>query len=135
MVTDGGNFCLLHTKLNVKDLDRSIDFYTRHLRMQVLRKVDFSEGRFTLAFVGYGDLAHNTVVLLRHNWDQVEPYEVGNGFGHLAIGVPDIYGACKQMEKEGLSILQQPGPWKHGTTVMAFIEDPDGYKVELVERK
>ncbi len=135
MVTDGGSFRLLHTKIRVKDLDRSIDFYTRHLRMQVLRKVDFSEGRFTLAFVGYGDLTRNTVILLRHNWDQNEPYELGNGFGHLAIGVPDIYGACEQMEKEGVSIPQPPGPWKHGTTVMAFIEDPDGYKVELVEHK
>jgi lactoylglutathione lyase len=121
--------------IRVKDLDESIDFYTRHLGMQVLRRMDYPEGRFTLAFVGYGDEARNTVIELTHNWDQDDPYELGSGFGHLAIGVPDIYGTCERMQKEGVSIPRPPGPMKHGTTVIAFIEDPDGYKVELIERK
>jgi len=121
--------------IRVKDLDRSLDFYTRHLGMRVLRKTDFPEGKFTLAFVGYGEESEQTVVELTHNWDQEEPYEMGNGFGHLALGVSDIYGTCEGLEKEGVSIPRPPGPMKHGSTVIAFIEDPDGYKIELIERK
>ncbi len=125
---------LLHTMIRVRDLDRSIDFYTRLLGMQVLRRKDYPGGKFTLAFVGYGDEADNAVVELTYNWDQKEPYELGTGFGHLAIGVPDIYAACERLEQEGVSIPRPPGPMKHGGSVIAFIEDPDGYKIELIER-
>lgn len=128
-------FRFLHTMIRVQDLDRSIDFYTRHLGMEVLRRSDYPEGKFTNVFVGYGDERHNAVIELTYNWDQEQPYELGSGFGHLAVGVPDIYAACEQMEKEGVSIPRKPGPMKHGTTVIAFIEDPDGYKIELVESK
>jgi lactoylglutathione lyase len=129
------DFRLLHTMIRVRDLEKSLDFYTGHLGMKVLRKQDYPGGRFTLAFVGYGDEKDNTVIELTHNWDQAEPYELGSGFGHLAVAVPDIYGACEKMEAEGVNITRPPGPMKHGTTVIAFIEDPDGYKVELIERK
>jgi lactoylglutathione lyase len=125
---------LLHTMVRVRDLDRSLDFYTRLLGMDLLRKTDFSGGRFTLAFVGYGDEDTDTVIELTHNWDQETPYELGTGFGHLAIGVADIYGTCEQLAAAGVSIPRPPGPMKHGTTVIAFVEDPDGYKIELVER-
>ncbi len=125
---------LLHTMIRVRDLDRSIDFYTRLLGMQVLRRKDYPGGKFTLAFVGYGDEADNAVIELTYNWDQKEPYELGTGFGHLAIGVPDIYAACERLEQEGVSIPRPPGPMKHGSSVIAFIEDPDGYKIELIER-
>ena len=125
---------LLHTMIRVRDLDRSIDFYTRLLGMQLLRRKDYPGGKFTLAFVGYGDEADNAVVELTYNWEQKEPYELGTGFGHLAIGVPDIYAACEQLEQEGVSIPRPPGPMKHGGSVIAFIEDPDGYKIELIER-
>ncbi len=125
---------LLHTMIRVRDLDRSIDFYTRLLGMQLLRRKDYPGGKFTLAFVGYGDEANNAVVELTYNWDQKEPYELGTGFGHLAIGVPDIYAACERLEQEGVSIPRPPGPMKHGGSVIAFIEDPDGYKIELIER-
>lgn len=128
-------FSLLHTMLRVKDQEKSIDFYTRHLGMKVLRQTEYPEGRFTNTFVGYGDEADNTVIEMTYNWDQDVPYDLGNGFGHLAVAVPDIYAACAQMEKEGVSIPRAPGPMKHGTTVIAFIEDPDGYKIELIERK
>jgi lactoylglutathione lyase len=131
----GGNFRFLHTMIRVRDLDRSIDFYTRQLGMKVLRRTDFPSGKFTLAFVGYGDEADHTVIELTHNWDQAEPYDLGAGFGHLALGVPDIYATCAVLEKEGVPIPRPPGPMKHGTTVIAFIEDPDGYKIELIERK
>ena len=125
---------LLHTMIRVRDLDRSIDFYTRLLGMQVLRRKDYPGGNFTLAFVGYGDEADNAVIELTYNWDQKEPYELGTGFGHLAIGVPDIHAACERLEQEGVSIPRPPGPMKHGSSVIAFIEDPDGYKIELIER-
>lgn len=132
MQTD--KFRLLHTMIRVKDLDKSIDFYTRLLGMKLLRKKDFEGGRFTLAFVGYGDEDSNAVVELTHNWDQAEPYGLGDGFGHLAIGVPDIYGVCEGLKAENVNIPRPPGPMKHGTSVIAFVEDPDGYKIELVER-
>lgn len=126
---------LLHTMLRVLDLDKSIDFYTRLLGMTLLRRKDYESGRFTLAFIGYGDEAQNTAIELTHNWDQKEPYTIGSGFGHLAIGVRDIYGACEMLAKEGVKIPRPPGPMKHGGSVIAFIEDPDGYKIELIERK
>ncbi len=131
---DTGKFRFLHTMIRVRDLDKSLDFYTRLLGMKLTRRMDFPEGEFTLAFVGYGDEADNTVIELTHNWGQEEDYDLGTGFGHLAIGVPDIYGTCKQLESEGVRIPRPPGPMKHGGSVIAFIEDPDGYKIELIER-
>lgn len=132
---DSGKFRFLHTMIRVKDLDKSIDFYTRLLGMKLTRKTDYPSGEFTLAFIGYGEESDTTVIELTHNWGQEEPYDLGNAFGHLAIGVPDIYGTCEQLEKEGVSIPRPPGPMKHGGSVIAFIEDPDGYKIELIERK
>lgn len=129
------SFRFLHTMIRVKDLDKSIDFYTRHLGMNVLRRSDYPEGKFTLAFVGYGSESDETVIELTHNWDMEKNYDLGTGFGHLAIGVPDIYSTCDKMAQEGVPIPRPPGPMKHGTTVIAFIEDPDGYKIELIERK
>lgn len=130
--TDG--FRMLHTMLRVRDLEKSIDFYTRHLGMKLLRKTDYEGGRFTLAFVGYGAESDSTVLELTHNWDQEEPYDLGTAYGHIAIAVPDIYKACAEMEEEGVKIPRAPGPMKHSSTVIAFIEDPDGYKIELIER-
>jgi lactoylglutathione lyase len=124
----------LHTMLRVLDLDKSIDFYTRHLGMKLLRRTDYPTGEFTLAFVGYGNEKDNSVIELTHNWGQKEPYSIGSGFGHLAIGVPDIYGICEGLAKEGIKIPRPPGPMKHGGSVIAFIEDPDGYKIELIQR-
>jgi lactoylglutathione lyase len=132
--TDASKFRFLHTMIRVLDLEKSLDFYSRLLGMKVLRRKDYESGRFTLAFVGYGDEAKDTVVELTHNWDQKEPYAIGSAFGHLAIGVPDIYGTCRQLEAEGVKIPRPPGPMKHGGSVIAFIEDPDGYKIELIER-
>lgn len=132
MSTDG--FRMLHTMLRVRDLDKSIDFYTGHLGMKLLRRKDFDAGRFTLAFVGYGDEAAHTVLELTHNWDQEDAYDLGDAYGHIAIGVPDIHAVCDGLEKEGVSIPRPPGPMKFSDTVIAFIEDPDGYKVELIER-
>ena len=126
---------LLHTMIRVRDLERSIDFYTRLLGMSLLRRKDYPGGKFTLAFVGYGDEAKNAVVELTHNWEQAEPYELGTGFGHLAIGVADVYGTCERLESEGVFIPRPAGPMKHGGSVIAFVEDPDGYKIELIERK
>ena len=134
MTTDTGKFRLLHTMIRVRDLDKSLDFYTRLLGMQLIRKTDFPGGEFTLAFVGYGDEGSNSVVELTHNWGQEEPYDIGNGFGHLAIAVPDAYAICDTLEKEGITITRAPGPMKHGTRVIAFVEDPDGYKIEFVQR-
>ncbi len=125
---------ILHTMIRVRDLDRSLDFYTRLLGMTQLRKQDYPGGKFTLAFVGYGGEADHTVIELTHNWDQDEPYDLGTGFGHVAIAVPDIYATCERLKAEGVPIPRPPGPMKHGTTVIAFIEDPDGYKIELIER-
>ncbi len=125
----------LHTMIRVFDLEKSIDFYTRHLGMKMLSRKDYPSGEFTLAFVGYGDEKTHSVIELTHNWGQKEPYSIGSGFGHLAIGVPDIYGTCEKLGKEGVKIPRPPGPMKHGGSVIAFIEDPDGYKIELIERK
>ena len=131
---DSSKFRLLHTMISVLDLEKSLDFYSRLLGMKVLRRKDYESGRFTLAFVGYGAETEDTVVELTHNWDQKEPYTLGSAFGHLAIGVPDIYGTCRRLEAEGVKIPRPPGPMKHGGSVIAFIEDPDGYKIELIER-
>jgi lactoylglutathione lyase len=125
---------LLHTMLRVGDLQRSIDFYTGVLGMRLLRRKDYPEGKFTLAFVGYGDEADTTVLELTHNWDTPK-YDLGNGFGHLAIGVPDAKAACDAVRAKGGKVTREAGPMKHGTTVIAFVEDPDGYKVEFIERK
>ncbi len=131
---DAGNR-LLHTMIRVRDLDRSLRFYCERLGMKLLRKMDYPDGKFTLAFVGYGDEGGNTVIELTHNWGREEPYELGTGFGHLAIGVGDIHGTCARLKAAGVPIPRPPGPMQHGTTVIAFVEDPDGYKIELIERK
>ena len=135
MSENGSGAQMLHTMIRVKDLDKSIDFYTALLGMKLLRRNDYPGGKFTLAFVGYGDESTNAVIELTHNWDQEEAYDLGNGFGHVAIGVPDIYGTCEKLEAAGASIPRPPGPMMHGTTVIAFVDDPDGYKIELIERK
>ncbi len=132
--TAAEGFRLLHTMIRVRDLERSLDFYTRLLGMRLLRRKDFPSGEFTLAFVGYDDEAEATVIELTHNWGQEEPYDLGTGFGHLAVAVPDIHATCARLEAEAVPIPRPPGPMKHGTTVIAFIEDPDGYKIELIER-
>ena len=129
------DFRMLHTMIRVKDLDKSIDFYTRLLGMKLLRRMDFPEGKFTLAFVGYGSEDSQAVIELTHNWDQDAPYDLGNGYGHVALGVPDIYGTCDGLRAAGAAIAREPGPMKHGKTVIAFIDDPDGYKIELIEKK
>ena len=126
---------LLHTMIRVFDLEKSIAFYTNHLGMTLLRRKDYPSGEFTLAFVGYGDEESNAVIELTHNWGQKEPYQLGTAFGHLAVGVPDIYGTCERLAKAGVKIPRPPGPMKHGGSVIAFIEDPDGYKIELIEKK
>lgn len=122
---------LLHTMLRVGDMERSIAFYTEVLGMTLLRRKDYPEGKFTLAFVGYGDEANNSVLELTHNWD-VDQYELGNGYGHIALEVEDVYKACEDIRNRGGKITREPGPMKHGTSILAFIEDPDGYKVELL---
>ena len=131
---DGEKFRLLHTMIRVRDLDASLNFYSNLLGMKVLRKRDYPTGKFTLAFVGYGDEASNSVIELTHNWDQKEPYALGSAFGHLAIGVPDVYKTCERLAASGVKILRRAGPMAHGGSVIAFIEDPDGYRIELVER-
>jgi lactoylglutathione lyase len=125
---------MLHTMLRVFNLEKSVDFYSRLLGMEVLRRREVAEGRYTLAFVGYGAEDSNTVIELTYNWDQKEPYALGSAFGHLAIGVGDVYATCEKLGKEGVKITRPPGPVKFGTTVIAFIEDPDGYKIELIQR-
>lgn len=125
---------LLHTMLRVFDLEKSIKFYTELLGMRLLRRTDYEGGRFTLAFIGYGAESDTAVIELTHNWDQAEPYAIGSGFGHIAIGVPDAYAACDALRAAGAKITREPGPMKHGSTVIAFVEDPDGYKVELIQR-
>ena len=125
---------MLHTMIRVKDLDKSIEFYTGLLGMELLSRNDYPGGKFTLAFVGYGDASSNAVIELTHNWDQEKAYDLGNGFGHIAIGVPDIYDTCEQLEAAGANIPRPPGAMMHGTTVIAFVDDPDGYKIELIEK-
>ncbi|MGB8697970.1 MAG: lactoylglutathione lyase [Thermosynechococcaceae cyanobacterium] len=122
----------LHTMLRVGDLERSLAFYCEVLGMKLLRRKDYPDGKFTLAFVGYGDESDHTVLELTHNWG-VESYELGTAYGHIALGVTDIYTACQEIAAKGGSVTRQPGPMKHGSTVIAFVEDPDGYKVELIQ--
>ena len=123
---------MLHTMIRVGDLDKSIDFYTNVLGMKLLRRKDYPEGKFTLAFVGYGDEADHTVIELTHNWD-TERYDLGSGYGHVALGVADIYRTCDQLRTKGAKIVREPGPMQHGGTEIAFIEDPDGYRIELIQ--
>ena len=125
---------IMHTMLRVGDLDRAIDFYTKVLGMQVLRRKDYPAGRFTNVFVGYGDEAKEAVIELTHNWD-IKTYALGTGYGHVAIEVEDAYRACEEVKKRGGKVTREAGPMKHGTTVIAFVEDPDGYKIEFIQRK
>ena len=125
---------ILHTMLRVTDLERSLRFYTEVLGMRLLRRKDYSEGKFTLAFVGYGDETDTAVIELTHNWG-VDKYQLGNAFGHIAVAVDDAYKACEEVKRRGGKVAREAGPMKHGTTVIAFIEDPDAYKIELIERK
>ncbi|HEX2386759.1 MAG TPA: lactoylglutathione lyase [Candidatus Binatia bacterium] len=125
---------LLHTMIRVNDLDESIRFYCELLGMQLLRKKEYPSGRFTLAFVGYGSEAETAVVELTYNWD-THQYDVGNAFGHLAVGVNDIYATCETLRGKGAKIVREPGPMKHGSTEIAFVEDPNGYKIELIQMK
>ena len=129
------SFRMLHTMLRVLDLEKSLDFYVNKLGMKLLRRTDYPSGEFTLAFVGYGDEKDHAVIELTHNWGQKEPYTIGSGYGHIALGVPDIYGLCESLAATGVKIPRPPGPMKHGGSVIAFLEDPDGYKIELIERK
>jgi lactoylglutathione lyase len=131
---DTSGFRFLHTMIRVFDLDRSLDFYTRLMGMKLLRRRDVPDGRYTICFVGYEDDATGTVLELTYTYDQKEPYSIGSGFGHLAIGMADLYGVCAALAKEGVKIPRPPGPLKFGTTHIAFVEDPDGYKIELIQR-
>ena len=124
---------LLHTMLRVGDLDRSLAFYQEVLGMKLLRKNDYPEGKFTLAFVGYGDESDHTVLELTLNWD-TDSYDLGNAYGHIAIEVEDAYAACDAARAKGGNVVREAGPMKHGTTVIAFVEDPDGYKIEFIQK-
>lgn len=125
---------LLHTMIRVGDLDRSIAFYRDFLGMTLLRRKDYPEGKFTLAFMGYGDESSNTVLELTLNWG-VTSYEIGTAYGHIAIAVDDVYAACEKIKQLGGKVLREAGPMSGGTTVLAFIEDPDGYRIELLNEK
>ncbi len=125
---------ILHTMIRVNDLDESINFYCDLLGMKLMRKKDYASGRFTLAFVGYGSESEEAVIELTHNWD-IHEYNLGNAFGHIALGVEDIYKTCENLRNKGAKIVREPGPMKHGSTEIAFIEDPNGYKIELVNKK
>jgi lactoylglutathione lyase len=125
---------LLHTMLRVGNLDRSIDFYTNVLGMTLLRQKDYPNGKFTLAFVGYGEEQAQTVIELTYNWD-TKDYDLGNGFGHIAIQVDDVYEAANKIRAQGGKIIREPGPMNAGTTIIAFVEDPDGYQIELLAPK
>lgn len=125
---------ILHTMLRVGDLDRSLWFYTKVLEMRLLRRKDFPDGKFTLAFVGYQDESEGPAIELTHNWD-TDRYDIGTGYGHLALEVDDAARVCEEIKRRGGRVVREPGPMKHGTTVIAFVEDPDGYKVELIEKR
>ncbi|MGB5297852.1 MAG: lactoylglutathione lyase [Thiogranum sp.] len=125
---------ILHTMLRVGDLDRSIRFYTEVLGMKLLRQKDYPDGRFTLAFIGYGDESANTVIELTFNWD-TDSYELGTGYGHIALEVDDVYKATEEISNRGGKVLRDAGPMNAGTTIISFIEDPDGYPVELIGKK
>jgi lactoylglutathione lyase len=123
---------LLHTMLRVGNLEESLKFYCEVLGMKLLRRKDYPGGEFTLAFVGYGDESDEAVIELTYNWG-VEKYELGNAYGHIALGVDDIYTTCNEIRNQGGKVVREPGPMKHGSTVIAFVEDPDGYKIELIQ--
>ena len=123
---------LLHTMLRVGDLEKSIAFYTDVLGMKLLRRRDYPDGKFTLAFLGYGDESENAVIELTHNWE-TKSYDIGTGYGHIAVGLPDIYAACAEVKAKGGKVTREPGPMKFGGSQIAFIEDPDGYKVEFIQ--
>ncbi len=125
---------ILHTMLRVGDLDRSISFYRDVLGMQLISRKDYPEGKFTLAFLGFGRNPEQAEIELTHNWG-VEKYELGTAFGHVALGVEDIHAAVDRIRRAGGTITREPGPMKHGTTVIAFVQDPDGYKIELIQKK
>ena len=125
---------ILHTMIRVGDLQRSVDFYTQVLGMRLLRKTDYESGRFTNAFVGYEDESKAAVLELTHNWD-TKSYDMGTGYGHVALEVDDAYKACEEVRKRGGKVAREAGPMKHGKTVIAFVEDPDGYKIEFVQRR
>ena len=125
---------ILHTMLRVGDLDKSLAFYTEVLGMRLLRRNDYPEGKFTLAFVGYQEEKDGAVIELTHNWG-VDRYELGTGYGHIAIEVPDARAACAEVKKRGGKVTREPGPMKHGSTVIAFVEDPDGYRIEFIQRR
>lgn len=125
---------ILHTMLRVGDLQRSIQFYTQVLGMKLLRQKEYPDGEFTLAFIGYGDEAQNTVIELTYNWG-VDSYDIGKGFGHIAIEVDDVYAATAEIKKRGGNIIRDAGPMNAGTTIIAFVEDPDGYQIELIGKK
>ncbi len=125
---------ILHTMIRVTNLEKSIHFYTEVIGMKLLRQQDYPEGRFTLAFVGFQSEAEGAVLELTYNWD-THDYLIGNGFGHIAIAVPDVYQACEQIRAAGAVISREPGPMKHGTTILAFVKDPDGYAIELLQAK
>jgi len=125
---------ILHTMLRVGDLERSLQFYTQVLGMRLLRRADYPDGKFTLAFVGYGEERDTTVLELTHNWG-VDKYDLGNAYGHVAVEVDDAYRACDDVRRLGGKVTREAGPMKHGTTVIAFVEDPDGYKIEFIQRK
>ena len=125
---------LLHVMIRVVDLKKSIEFYTEILGMKLLRQKDYPEGKFTLAFLGYDTEENSTVIELTHNWE-TDSYEKGTAFGHLAIGVPDVYKACDEIKARGGKVVREAGPMKHGSTILAFVEDPDGYKIELLGRE
>ena len=125
---------LAHTMIRVRDLEASFNFYCKTLGMKILRKTDYPDGRFTNAFIGYGLETESPCLELTYNWDQKESYDKGNGWGHVCIETPDVYKACEDLSAQGVNITRKPGPMKHGTRVIAFCEDPDGYKVELNEK-
>ncbi|KEA64827.1 Lactoylglutathione lyase [Marinobacterium lacunae] len=122
---------LLHTMLRVSDLEKSLSFYTNVLGMKLLRRKDYPEGKFTLAFIGYGDESDNTVLELTHNWD-TNSYDLGNAYGHIAIEVEDVYAACDSIKAKGGEVVREAGPMKHGSSILAFVKDPDGYMIELL---
>ena len=123
---------MLHTMLRVGNLEESLKFYCDVLGMKLLRQKDYPDGKFTLAFVGYGDEEDHTVIELTYNWG-VDKYDLGNAYGHIALGVDDIYTTCEEIKARGGKVVREPGPMKHGSTVIAFVEDPNGYKVELIQ--
>ena len=130
-MSEARRYRLAHTMLRVSDLERSLDFYIRLLGMKVLRRTDYPEGKFTNTFIGYGP--EEDSLELTHNWEQASALDQGNAWGHICVEVPDVYEACERFESQGVAIARAPGPMKHGTRVIAFIADPDGYKVELNE--